>query len=158
MRTNRVLLVLAAAFMFLLAGCNFGGQGADFDPTQYYTKTDISNWMAGALPSTASTHNLYASVTTSNIDYSSGATLLGAIPTGALGAFVKVYNISASTILYLGSSAVDHDSYFLDNASDHLIYVHFPATTGLKWWANTSVANLKVEGVLFIFDQTNGKP
>lgn len=161
MRTRCVLLVFVSLSVLLLGSCNFGSQGADFDPTQYYTKSNINSWMQGALPTYANSANMDASVTTGETSYAAGAVLPGAIPTGAIGALVTATS-TVSTILHLGDSPIHEVGYYLVAGVPQMFYYTFRPgatayTTTPKWWTDAN-ASVLIRCNLFFFDWSNGQP
>ena len=166
MRTRCVLLVLVAVSVLLLGSCNFGGQGADFDATQYYTKTNINTWMQNALPSSTNAAGFGASITPSNNTYASGASC-GSLPSGAAGVFLVVWGTTTSTTLYVGDSDSNSSAWTipaLTGNSAQLVWVNLrpsgSAYTGtVKLWATPAVSGtISAFGVLKIYDWNNGQP
>ncbi len=173
MKTNRLLPLVALLFAsFCLVGCppqGNGSQGADFDPSQYYTKAQIDAYLQNVLPAHVSGANLSATVTGSNTAYSSGASMGGSLPAHAIGALVRL-QFSGTDLgnktLYFGDSDSHADSfvYGLGSGEGCLVYVDFrPNNTAFtatpRWWSTLTSSTLTIsDALLFFFDPASGQP
>jgi hypothetical protein len=134
------LMVVLLAF---LVGCqpDNGGGGADFDATQYYTKTDVQ----GMLPAYA--NQIAVPVTTSNNNYANGVAF---VPEA--GSFATLLEVRGDTCIgtsgvyaiYIGDGDGNKDSRFVPekSTSTFLYYVgadRFPGT--LKVWTDSTLVN-----------------
>lgn len=143
-------LIISIMAVFAVSGCSgdsssnsSGGAGADFDATQYYTKTEIDSMLLDVVQSGGGGGPL----TASNVGYDNGLTLT--VPAGATGALVKItgYNTSGSAQVIgisagyaaTGGGVVFHGK--LNTDYDMVMgYVSFGAgTTDFRIWYNTGL-------------------
>ena len=170
MKYPLLALLAVSTALLLFEGCpnpnDSGGAGANFDPAQYYTKSDINSYLGAALPTYANSNNVTATLSSGNTSYANGTSITGSLPSGAWQVLVKVKNnTGAVATLFLGDSPTHQDSWTLPlTSNDSLLLYHLrPNGTALSsfpnWWAtSTGSVNITVTGLFYFFDPVTGRP
>ena len=156
-----IILSLAAILLFSLTSCNTdgddGGQGADFDATQYYTKTEVDGLIASAVtqavdqatPDSYTIAPVAADGPPKAIDATGWDNRVGpwTVPTGAnFGSFkieIGSTSIGSATYVYIGANNVDqYETYLLeyDNMIIDLILPTFGSSSIYAWTDDSAVA------------------
>ncbi len=156
-----VALVMVSLALVFFAGCpnDFGGAGANFDSSQYYTKTDINSYLGAALPTYANCNNVSATLSAGTTTYGGGASLTGAVPAGAWAVLVKVTNNTGGpSTLFLGDGTNQSSWSIPGTAADTLLLYDLSILTGTpKWYASPSGA-IHISGLFYFFNPTTGRP
>ncbi len=160
-----IILSLAAILLFSLTSCNTdgddGGQGADFDATQYYTKTQVDGLIASAVTQAVdqATPDQYTitpiaadgpAKTLSGVgwDYKTGA---WTVPDGAnFGIFnIEVSGAAPDGSIFIGSSELQCEEYPI-TASNVIFDATMPTAgeSSLYVWSDDSDASESFRAII----------